>query len=104
MGVPQLKAPWAPGQTGNPGGRPKRIFPRVDQLLKDAGLEPIAELLKLLPKLKERDQAQLWLEILPYVHAKVKPMDEVEESELEKMSTAELVRLVKDKLPEISGE
>lgn len=100
MGAPQLKAPWRPGQSGNPNGRPKRLFPRVDQLLKDAGLEPIAELMKLLPKLKDRDQAQLWLEILPYVHAKVKPMDEGEESELEKLSTAELVRLVKEQLPE----
>lgn len=96
-----LHPPWKPGQSGNPGGKSKRIFPRVDELLKAAGKEPIAELLALLPKLKERDQAQLWLEILPYVHAKVKPMDEREEDELEKLTTPELVRLIKEKMPEI---
>lgn len=99
--VPKQLTPWKPGQSGNPGGRQKRLFPRVDEMLKQHGKEPIAELLKLLPQLHVRDQAKLWLEILPYVHAKVKPMEENEENELEKMTTAELVQLVKDKLPEV---
>lgn len=101
MSAAQNLRPWRPGETGNPGGRPKRLFPRVDQLLKDAGLCPIKALLELLPTLKERDQAQIWLEILPYVHAKVKPVDDGELSELEKLTTAELVKLVKEKLPEV---
>lgn len=101
MGAASNLKPWKPGVSGNPGGMRKRLFPRVDELLKAAGKEPIAELLKLLPTLKERDQAQLWLEILPYVHAKAKPLAEHEEDELEKMSTADLVLLIKEKLPEI---
>lgn len=94
--------PFQPGQSGNPGGRGKRILPRIDEILKANNLEPITELLKLLPNLKDREQAQIWLEILPYIHAKQKPMEEHEVDELEKMTTAELVLLVKEKLPEIA--
>lgn len=95
-----LAPPWKPGQSGNPGGRRKRVFPHVDELLKKAGKEPIAEILALLPKLRDREQAQVWLELLPYVHAKARP-DEHQEDDLDKMSTAELVQLIKDKLPEV---
>ncbi len=94
-----LAPAWKPGESGNPSGRPKRIFPRPDQILKEMGLEPIAELMKLLPNLKEPDRAKVWLEILPYIHAKVKPLDEGDEDELAKMSTAELLSLVKS-MPE----
>ncbi len=93
--------PWQPGQSGNPGGKPKRIFPRVDQLLKEAGLEPIAELVKLLPRLSHKEQAKVWVEILPYVHAKALPLDPNEANDLDKLSTAELIQLVKENLPEV---
>lgn len=86
--------PWQPGQSGNPGGKRKRTFPYVDELLKAAGVEPIAEILKLIPKLKDRDQAQIWLEILPYVHTK--PIYQDDPSEIEKLSDKELVKLVKE--------
>lgn len=85
----------------NPSGCRKKVFQYVDEILKQSGKEPIAELLKLIPTLRERDQAQIWLDILPYVHAKVKPMSDHEEDELDKLSTAELVKLVKDNLPEV---
>ncbi len=91
--------PWKPGQSGNPGGKPKLLFPRPAEILNKMGKEPIAELMKLLPMLKEQDQAKVWLEILPYIHAKAKPLDEGEEDELAKMSTAELLSLVKS-MPE----
>lgn len=73
----------------------------MDQLLKEAGLEPITELLKLLPELGNRDKAKVWLEILPYVHAKALPIDPNEPNDLDKLSTAELIKLVKENLPEV---
>ncbi len=91
--------PWKPGQSGNPSGRAKLAFPRPAEILKQMGLEPIAELMKLLPTLKEADQAKVWMELMPYVHSKPKPLDEGEEDELTKMSTAELLQLVKS-MPE----
>ncbi len=87
--------PWPKGTSGNPGGKPKLAFPRPAEILKQMGLEPIAELMKLLPTLKEADQAKVWMELMPYVHSKPKPLDEGEEDELAKMSTAELLQLVK---------
>jgi len=86
--------PWQPGQSGNPSGRPKRVFPRVDQILFGAGLEPIKELLALLPTLKDKDKVQVWLEILPYVHTKAEYAPE--QGEIEKLSDKELVKLVKE--------
>lgn len=99
--IKNLAPAWKPGTSGNPGGRPKRILPRVDEVLKREGKEPIKELLALMPSLKPREQMQLWLELLPYIHAKPKPMDEGEEDDLSKLSTEELVKLVQEKLPEI---
>ncbi len=97
-GASNLK-PWKPGQSGNPGGKRKRVFPHVDEILHAAGVEPVKEILALLPNLKDRDQVQVWLELLPYIHAKAKPIEDGSEDELEKLSTAELLRLVKDQLP-----
>lgn len=101
MSAAHLRTPWKPGQSGNPSGRPKRILPRVDEVLKQEGKEPIKELLALMPSLKPREQMQLWLELLPYIHSKPKPLEEPEENDLDKLSTEELVRLVKEKLPEV---
>lgn len=98
--LPPIEHRFKPGQSGNPGGRTKRAFKRVDEILKELGKEPIGELMKLIPELRPREQAQVWLEILPYVHAKLKPLEHEEDNELENLSTAELLQLVKDNLPE----
>lgn len=71
------------------------MLPRVDEMLKAAGKDPIKEILALIPGLKDREQVQIWLELLPYVHAKVKPTEEHEENELEKMSDEELWDMLK---------
>jgi hypothetical protein len=104
MPAPQLKPFCFPaGQSGNPSGRPKRILPRIDEILKSKNLEPLHELLQVLPNLKPRDQAQVWLEILSYCHAKPKPTVEVESDPLKDVPTDELVRMVKEKLPELES-
>lgn len=101
MSAAQNLKPWKPGQSGNPGGKRKKIFPYVDEILKAAGLEPIQEIIKRLPQLNDRDQVNVWLELLPYVHAKPKQIEDTQEDELEKLSTNELLRLVKDKISEM---
>lgn len=97
--APKYENRFKPGQSGNPGGKPKRCFPRVAQILKELKREPINELMMLLPQLSPRDQANVWLEILPYVQNKLKPLEHDEDSELDKLSTKELFQLVKDNLP-----
>lgn len=84
----------------NPSGRPKRQFPRVDKLLKELGVEPITELIKLLPTLSDKLKVQVLTELLPYVHPKALPMTEKEHDELDDMSTDELLGLIKDKMRE----
>lgn len=96
--------PWKPGESGNPSGRPKRLLLRVDEILHKAGKHPVAEILKLLPELKPRDQAQMWVEILPYIQAKPKDYDEEKAiiEDLKKLSTTELFRIVKENHPDLA--
>lgn len=103
MSALQKQHLWKPGQSGNPNGRPKVWLTRVDEMMAKDGKHPYTELLKLLPELKPRDQAQVWLELLAYCQPKPKPIEAEKENELAGMSTAELVKLVKDKLPELEA-
>ncbi len=95
--------PWKPGQSGNPSGKRKRVLPRIDELLKKNNKEPIAELLALLPKLSDRDQVHLWLELLPYVHPKVKPSEDDERGEYDDVPTEELERLLSERMRKKAG-
>lgn len=45
---------FKPGQSGNPLGRPKKLLKRVDEVLHERGIEPVAEVLKILDKLKRQ--------------------------------------------------
>lgn len=103
--VANLK-PWQPGVSGNPGGKPKRLLPRVDEILYKAGLNPTDELMKLMPTLRPREQAEIWLELLAYCQAKPKHHDEAKEvlDELKALSTQELLKLVKENLPELAKD
>lgn len=96
---------WKPGQSGNLSGRPKKWLTRVDQMLADKNLHPIEELLKLLPRLSPKDRAHVWLEVLSYCQAKPKYHDEEKDAvdELRQLSTQELLKLVKENLPEAAG-
>ena len=91
---------FKPGASGNPGGR-RRAFPKVEEILKKHGVNCVEEILKLLAGLEDdRDKIKVWLELLPYVHAKQRYVEQ-DDDELNDLSTAELVRLVKDNLPEV---
>lgn len=98
---PNLKS-WQPGSSGNPSGRAKKLINRVDEVLFKHGKHPIEELLKLIPELKPREQAQVWLDILPYVQAKPKDYDDEKAiiEDLKKLSTSELFAIVKANHPE----
>jgi hypothetical protein len=85
---------FKPGQSGNPGGKAKRAFPRPADILKQLGREPIAELMALLPQLNAKGQAEVWRDLLPYVHGKPQFTDEGADP-LEEMSDEQLLKIVK---------
>lgn len=86
--------PWKPGQSGNPKGRPKKLIPRVDEILAKQKINPVDEILALMPQLKPRDQAEIWLQLIAYCQAKPQK-SEVDPDPLEEMPTPELLALVK---------
>lgn len=92
------------GNNANPGGRPKQVLARVDVMCFKDDKHPYTELMKLLPSLKPREQAEIWLQILSYCQSKPKSEDidyqDTTREELKKLSINELVTLVKTKLPE----
>lgn len=45
---------FRPGVSGNPAGRPKKLLKRIDEVLHDRGIEPIAEVLRLLDALRRQ--------------------------------------------------
>jgi hypothetical protein len=94
---------FKPGQSGNPGGRPKKLLKRVDEMCHADGKHPYTELMRLLPELKEREQAEIWLQLLSYCQARPKQLtlddDDDEIKNLKNLSMKELMRLVKDNLP-----
>jgi hypothetical protein len=70
-----LQPAWKPGQSGNPGGRPKKLITRVDEILHGLKLNPTTELIALIPQLKPREQAEIWMELLSYCQAKPKQIE-----------------------------
>lgn len=71
-------------------------------MLKSDGKHPYTELMKLMPDLKPKEQAQVWIELLAYCQAKPKDYDEEKAiiEDLKKLSTSELLAMVKANLPE----
>lgn len=92
--------PLKPGQSGNPGGR-RRDFPKIETIMKENGVNVVDEILRILALLEDpREQVKIWLELLPYVHAKQDPRKyhEIQEDEFDRMSTAELISLARQHL------
>lgn len=106
QGLKNLK-PWKPGQSGNPAGRRKHDLSRIAELLSKDGKHPYIELMKLLPQLRPKEQADIWLQLLSYCFAKPKEEDKEDDSErkaLENIPEQELIVMVKERLHEIEGK
>lgn len=75
---------FKPGVSGNPAGRPKKLLRRVDEVLHERGIEPIAVVLDHIAKLgktrgkgaaaAKKEALQLWMELLPYCYARPKEL------------------------------
>lgn len=104
--VPPVHSQFKPKQSGNPGGRPKRHLPRIDEMISKDGRHPYTELMALMPDLRPSDQAQIWLQLLAYCQSKPKETaeEDTERSELSKLPLAELLQLVKQAIPEFKVE
>ncbi len=93
--------PWKPGQSGNTGR--KKWLTRIDEMCAKDGKHPYEELMKLLPELRPREQAEIWLQLLSYCQAKPKPLEAEKPDDLDDMPTEELLRLVKSQIKDMEG-
>lgn len=87
-------------QKGNPG-RPKgsknkkRVL-RVEATLVEKGINPIEEILKLLPELEAEERAEVLLKLVPYYQAPLKVNEEdPDDEDLEDMPEAALLSIAK---------
>lgn len=92
---------FRPGVSGNPGGRPKSLM-RPEARLTALGISPVDEILSLIPELKPTDQLKAWIELLAYCWAKPREV-EVQVNPLLGLSNSELIKIVKEKLPELEA-
>jgi len=99
MTVAPNARPWL-FKPGNPGGgRPKKLLPRVDEMLYRAGVHPVTELLALYKTTTENNRVKIMLELLAYVCAK--PREIVEDDPLSKKTISELWEMIKENMPAI---
>ena len=71
--LPTIPAPKR--NSGRNGGRPlgsktKSKLLRVEDLLSEKGINPVEEMLALIPSLEPRDQIKVWQDLLSYTQAK----------------------------------
>ena len=93
---------FKPGMSGNPGGRPRRLLRRPDEVLSALGFCPVEQLMELLPALRPAERAKVWLELLAYCHAKIKePLVDPETEQFLTMPTQDLIQFVKSKIPDL---
>lgn len=62
--------PKVPGSGRTKGTLNKASILRVQDVLAQKGLNPVEEVLKLMPKLAEAQRVKAWLELLSYCQAK----------------------------------
>lgn len=106
MANPRPIPQWKPGQSGNPGGKPKKLLRRLEEVMHSRGIDPVDELLDLIPRLPEMAQAKVWLDLISYLHAKPKA-NEIEMqliNPIDELSTKEILKIVEEKYPEIKRE
>lgn len=96
------KGQQKPPGSGRKKGQKKRM-PRVAERLAELGINPVNEVLAIIPKLEPEDQLKAWLELHSYCQGRARAKEEPEmpdeEDEgndpIDKLSEAQLLRLVR---------
>lgn len=87
------------------GSKNKKKVPRISDFLAQEGINPVDEVLRLLPELEPRDQAKLWMDIVSYCQPKPRAIDfdpdDFNLEEFDAIETSDLLKLVK---PQIEGK
>lgn len=90
IGIKHKGGPWAPGTSGNPGGRRKRLLKRLEESLVEIGKDPIGEIIKILDSddVNQSVKLKAWLELLPYLYPKATETPYSDEDEVRRQLSA----------------
>lgn len=96
----QKGQPRPPNAGRKPGSVNKKRIPKVADYLAEKNINPVDEILALIPELKPWEQPKVWLELLSYCEAKPKaievlPSTDEDLDDFEDVSNEDLLRLIK---------
>jgi len=83
------KGQYRPGPGRPIGSKNKKTLIRAELLLAEKNINPVAEILRLMPELSPDKQADLWLDLLSYCQSK--PKDDQNENNGEYESDLDLM-------------
>lgn len=91
--------PKPPGSGRKPGSKNKKRVAKVADLLAEKDINPVDQILNLIPSLDEEGQVNAWLDLLAYCQAKPKVDDSFDDDddidEFDDIPTEELLRIIK---------
>lgn len=71
----KLGHPHYPGSKGRPPGRQRSARKTVEEILDELGVDPIKEMIKLMPELRPKEQARVYETLSKFVYAQKREID-----------------------------